>query len=436
VEWAWGLLAVVAAGGLLLVRGWLARRRNRRVLGGDGAVSRRALLARGREPLRRGQLELTRTTARWWDRREVLELGAARVVGVTMSPGGWRVRPDDLLVRLELADGTPARLVLHAEHGRLLDQVLGEPDPDRRALPPLTEEEVRPGRADAGEWLGRLAPYALRQLPDGGWASPRRPAGSRPAQLRWIARNLVAPLVVLTIAIGITAPWPYRWLVLHRSATATTTATSTGERVAGSEGRGPLPDDLTVTFADASGRQHRADVTTRANPPAGTIFTIRYAVDRPGWARLVGPADDLGWAALVALIATVLGAGWLAVTLTAAVTALRSIIRTRTAVARPALALLTADRYGEPVLLACDPLATPLQLVAIPLRRPLPHDAAAAFANGPVEVSARGALTAGSAVLTELPTDPPAVLVPAGPAEILDPADVVALLDTAALLRT
>ena len=136
--------------------------------------------------------------------------------------------------------------------------------------------------------------------------------------------------------------------------------------------------------------------------------------------RLGGAVPLLAWAA------------WGLVAVTAGNRAVRQALFGRR---RPALALLTANPAGRPVLLVCDPVLVPVRLLAVPLRPPLPHGAAAAFpADAALELTALGRLAAGEAVVAELPGPAARRLVPIAPAAEADRGMLGVLLDSAGAL--
>lgn len=301
-------------------------------------------------------------------------------------------------------------------------------------LPPLRDDDLQVAVGESPATLAaRLAPYARRQVPDDGWEEPRAPSGPRGrlAPVR-LLRALAGPAGALVLVAGLTGPLVYQWVLLERAPVATAVATSTGDVTA--DGLGPFPDQVTVRFRDGRGTPHLADVATTGSLPKGERATIEYAVGRPGWARLVGPADGLGNGALF-------GAGGAALTLLWAAWALWSlgssarIVRLAGREApRPAVGLLTADGDGAPVLVAADPLVTPPQFVAIPLLAPLPHGTAAAFAGVTTATfTAHGRLADGEVVVVEVP-GVAAPLQPRANAEIADNTALLDLLDSAGAL--
>ena len=297
------------------------------------------------------------------------------------------------------------------------------------ALPELTAQDVVAGNGEQPRAvLARLAPYAARQVPGGGWSRPGRPQGARTAVpvVRFLAR-LWAPLVVGGAVLLLTWPQPYRWWVLQTQETASASGTSTGEVVF--EGAGPLPGELTVEFPGPDGTLRRTDVATSSELPAGRPVQVVYAADDPERARLEGADDDLGRGALLGAVlvaGSVLLAGGRVVPLVRWRSRVR---RTRTAPARPALGLLTADPGGRPLMLLADPVVAPLRFTALPLAQPLPAGAAAAVHAG-VQVSAHGRLTAGEPVVLTV-AGVSAALLPAGPAVDVDAGDLLHLLDAA-----
>ena len=301
--------------------------------------------------------------------------------------------------------------------------------PPGTPLPALTAHELRTGNGEQpGAVLARLAPYAARQVPGGGWSHPRRPDGARTAVpvVRFMAR-LWVPLVVGAGVLLITWPQPQRWWVLQTQETASARGTSTGEVVF--DGFGPLPGELTVEFPGPDGATVRTDVATSSHLPAGQPVQVGYAVGDPGRARLQGPDDDLGRGALLGA-GLVAGSVLLAAGRVVPLVRWRSRVRrARTAPARPALALLTADPGGRPLVLLADPVVAPLRFAAVPLSQPLPAGAAGALHAG-VQVSVHGRLTAGEPVVLAV-AGVPAALLPAGPAVDLDAGDLLHLLDAA-----
>jgi hypothetical protein len=292
-------------------------------------------------------------------------------------------------------------------------------------LPALQDDDLRTAAGESpAALLARVAPYARRQVPEDGWEEPKRPSGPRgpwaPARL---GRALCGPAVALAVVAAITLPMPYQWFLLHRSATATAVATSSGDVTA--EGWGPLPDQVTLRFRDARGSSHLADVATVRPLPRGARAQIAYVVDRPGWAQVVGPADGLDRGAALAgggAALALLWAGWAIRSLGRAGRAIRQVAGEAP---RPAVGLLTADGDGGPVVVAADPLVTPPQLVTIPLLAPLPHRTAAAFAGVPAPtLTVHGRLADGELVVVEVP----------GAAAPLLPRDYAAATDIAALL--
>lgn len=305
-------------------------------------------------------------------------------------------------------------------------------------LPELQGGDLRlPATEPAAAVLARLAPYADRQRPADGWEKPSRPAGSRALTSPWdVARTLGPPAGALAVLLLLTAPWPYRWYVLHEGPTAVAAGTSTGEVQA--DRHGPVPGDTTVRFRTPSGLEVRADAATTRDLPEGTAVTVRYAVARPGQARLDGTGDGLDRGTALSVAGLLLGLGWGVRRGVSLLVSARAVRRALTERRRPALALLTADPVADPVLLVCDPLVAPVRLLAVPLRAPLPHGAAAAFpADAALAVTALGRLEDGAAVVTELPGAPARLLLPAMPAVEADPELLAELLDGAhALARS
>lgn len=301
-------------------------------------------------------------------------------------------------------------------------------------LPPLTEDDLLPTLTPPAAVLARLAPYAVRQLPDDGWQDARRPGGAgRVRLLGQVARALAGPAVALGLVAVLSAPWPYRWYVLQTTDTRLAAATSTGEEVIA--GPGPVPDDVTVTWTDTGGARRSADVATTRELPRGAAVTVRHATAKPGWARLDGEGDGLDRGAGLGALGGALALGVGAVRLAGVRRGLRAVRAAREAGPRPVLGLLTADPLGDPVLLVCDPVSVPVQLTAVPLRTPLPTGTAAAFAHaGVVALQARGRLGDGEAVVVEAPTPARSPLEPADAAWQPDVEELLVLLDSAGSL--
>lgn len=163
-------------------------------------------------------------------------------------------------------------------------------------------------------------------------------------------------------------------------------------------------------------------------------MTIEYAIDRPGWARLIGPTDGLGTGAAFAAGGAALTLLWAAWAVWSLGSYGRIIRLTGQQAARPALGLLTADGDGGPVVVTAEPLVTPPQFVVVPLLAPLPHGTATAFASGPTPmVTVHGRLADGEVVVIEVP-GAAAPLLPRGTAEAVDIATLLDLLDSAGAL--
>jgi len=221
--------------------------------------------------------------------------------------------------------------------------------------------------------------------------------------------------------------------VVSTSPTVAVTGTSTGEEV--TSGAGPIPAEYRVRYRDTDGVAHAADVATTRALPAGTPVVVRYASDRPGWARPDGPTDGLGRGAAMGVAGFLLALGWAGHRLAGVRAGVRAIRRAEGAPSRPALGVLTADPSGDPVLLVCDPAVVPVELYAVALRTPLPPGAAVAFCSATaVPLRVRGQLRQGAAVVVDLPGPHPATVWPSAPAWRPEPEDLLVVLDTVRLV--
>lgn len=303
----------------------------------------------------------------------------------------------------------------------------------------LTPSEHLPVR----DHLAALAPHARRQVPDDGWEDPRRPDGATaPARSIPPWRQFIGPAVALLILGGLTTPSAYCWLVMHAGDTLTATATA-GRRF--DDDHVPLlPDTLTVTFRDARGTGHAADVAGLGTLPPGPTIVISYAVDDPGQARLVGAHDGLTRGAGATAIGLLLIAGWVAWRALGVRQDRRALAQAAAGPPHPVLGLLTADPEGDPTLILCHPSMVPPQLYAIAIRPPLPHGTAAAFASSsPQRLRIRGQLAEGEQVMVDLPDlqtgtttrTATVTLLPCGVAWRPDVEDLRVLLDSVAALH-
>lgn len=301
-------------------------------------------------------------------------------------------------------------------------------------LPPLSEDDLRPTGEAAPEVLVRLAPYAVRQLPEGGWQDRRHPRGAaEPSSRRDLLRVMLGPAFALAIVAVLTAPWPYRWYVLHTQETAVVTAVSTGEEAI--SGPGPVPDDVTVRYRGTDGAEHRADLATTRELPRGLEVRVLYAVADPRWARLAEPDDGLTFGAGLGLVGALLAVGVGVRRAARAFARVRAVRAARSLSPRPVLGTLTADPFGEPLLLICDAVSLPVRLTAVPLRTPLPQGAAATFTSaGGVALHARGRLVEGEAIIVEVPGADPRGLQPTGPAWRPDTEELLMVLDSVSAL--
>ncbi|RBY96072.1 hypothetical protein DQ237_09245 [Blastococcus sp. TF02-8] len=333
--------------------------------------------------------------------------------GLFAAPGAWRlVRDRRRRLRPDEAPGPVVHL------------------PVDRELPALSEDELVPAREEQPSSLvARLTPYALRQVPENGWEEPRRPLGAgSPVAAHHVGLRLLGPVVALLLVLAITTPWPYRWYVLASGTTGTATGTVTDD--APVEGPGPLPDDVLVRYLTPGGSVHLADVATGRLPEPGETVTVQYAVDDPGWARLVGRDDRLGWGAVAGVAGVLLAAAWAGLRCRQMVTRVRAVRRIHSQPPRPAVGLLTADAQGDPIALVCDPVVSPARFVAVPLMTPLPQGTAAALAGEPeVALTAHGRLADGELVVLEVAGR--GALLPVGPASVPDASSLLLLLDSA-----
>jgi hypothetical protein len=238
------------------------------------------------------------------------------------------------------------------------------------------------------------------------------------------------PLFFLLAAVVLAWLCAGSWYVLAGRPTSTAAGISTGDL--STESHWPLPDMVTVRFPTSDGNVHEADVPTLASLPAGRRVTVEYAVGEPDAARLVGPADGLGRSAALTAAGVALVLLFIVYRVRSATAGLRAA---RTAAAlppNPVLGLLTADRAGNPLLLACSPAGSPLELYAVPLETPLPHGTAARFvAQRPLELRLRGRLTDRGTVVPEVGGT---LLWPAAPAALPAADDLVDLLDSVGAL--
>lgn len=307
-----------------------------------------------------------------------------------------------------------------------------DPSPRRRRpglLPGLREDDLLPGGESAPAVLGRLAPYAARQVPDGGWEDDQRPTGAgKRSGLVDIGQALLWPAVALGLAALLTAPLPLRWFLLQVHSTGAATATSTGEVTA--EGWGPVPNDVAVRYTDARGAEHVADVAASRALPEGTRIEVVYARDVPGVVRVRGAGDGLPLGGGLFLAGALVAAGFGVVRVRRALAGIRLTGEALGTDPRPVLGTLTADPNGEPLLLLADPAGTAVRLAAVPVRTPLPHGSVSAFPLGEgLRLHVRGELVDGTAVVAELPGGQ--VLRPAGPAWHPEPGELLVILDSA-----
>ncbi|MGZ4658435.1 MAG: hypothetical protein ACXVGE_16250 [Blastococcus sp.] len=302
------------------------------------------------------------------------------------------------------------------------------PDQDAPALSP---DDVHPIAGETpADLLRRLAPYAARQIPADGWEHPGLPAGAEPPQtVARVLRALATPAMILVPVLVLAWLSAATWYELATTTTTTAAGTSTGDT---SESHWPLPDSVTVRFQTSDRVEEFADVATLRSLPEGAPVTVEYSIVDPGTARLVGPADGLGRGVILPLAAAALLLVWSGRRARTAAAGVRAARAAAESPPNPALGLLTADRRGAPLLLACSPLVTPLQFLAVPLQTPLPHGVAAAFAANPgLGVRVRGRLAEHETVLAEVGG---AALRPAGPARRPDDDELVALLDSVGAL--
>jgi len=248
---------VLAATFLVGFVGFIVRRRSanrRRAAVDSGGTARgRALLSLAGERMRRGRLEVSERHVEW---RSLLgpdrvELSSARVLSAAIQPTGLRTQPDDTELRLELPDGTGARLILHTGDATLLVRVL-----DGR------------GREPAGRPTGTV--------------EKRRAA---PSRRRW-------PLV----SFGLAALWLVAWLVLllgGRTVDATVT---------GGDGAGVCD----VVWTDPDGTRHSATVDC-ADEAAGSRRAV-WALGPPLRGEAVDQAWTTGGILVVALLLATPGA--------------------------------------------------------------------------------------------------------------------------------
>lgn len=203
-------------------------------------------------------------------------------------------------------------------------------------------------------FLARLALHAARQVPDDGWQDARRPEGARTGSiLPAVGKVLLGPVFALGLVAVLTAPWPYRWYVLHTASTAVASGVSTGET--STSGPGPIPADITIRYRDADGAEHTADVATTRPLPKGIPLVVKHAVDKPGWVRLEGRGDGLDRGAALGLVGVLIALGWAGRRAVEATAGGRAVRRAKEAPPRPAVGTLTADPLGDPLLLVCDP---------------------------------------------------------------------------------
>lgn len=297
--------------------------------------------------------------------------------------------------------------------------------------PPLSAEDVRPLHDETpGQTLQRLAPRAVRQIPVDGWENAELPAGNGPPILfTRLLRAVGVPLFFLACAVVLTWLYAGSWYVLAGRATGTAAGISTGDQT---ESHWPLPDMVTVRYTTSDGNVHETDVPTLSSLPAGRRVTVEYAVGEPDAARLVGPADGLGRSAALTAAGVALVLLFLLFRVWTATAGLRAARTVADLPPNPVLGLLTADRAGSPLLLACSPAGTPFELYAIPLETPLPHGTAARFvAQRPLELRLRGSLTDGGTVVPEVGGS---LLWPAAPAALPDADELVVLLDSVGAL--
>ena len=298
--------------------------------------------------------------------------------------------------------------------------------------PPLSAEDVRPLPGETpGQTLQRLAARAVRQIPVDGWENAELPAGNGPPLLfTLLLRAVRVPVAVLVGAVVLAWLFAGSWYVLAGRDTSTAAGISTGD--VSTESHWPLPDMVTVRFPTSDGNVHEADVPTLTSLPEGRRVTVEYAVGQPGAARLVGPADGLGRSAALTTAGVALVLLFIGYRLRSATAGLRAARAAAELPPNPVIGLLTADRAGNPLLLACSPAGSPLELYAVPLETPLPHGTAARFvAQRPLELRLRGRLADGGTVVPEVGGT---LLWPAAPAALPDADDLVVLLDSVGAL--
>ncbi len=367
------------------------------------------------------------------------EVGDSRSVWALGPPfGGQAVDPDwtvgSVLLLGALVAVPAAVAVVTDRRRRSAPETARVPAPPPADLPELTTEDVVTHAHESPvRRLDRLAPYATRQLPQDGWSAAGRRGASDRSVVRVVARALLGPAVALAVVAVLAGGWSYRWYVLSSSPTVAVAGTSTGEEV--TSGAGPVPAEYRVRYHDTDGRAHAADVATTRVLPVGTPVVVRYAADRPGWARLDGPDDGLGRGAAMGVAGFLPALGWAGYRLAGVSAGVRAIRRAERAPSRPGLGVLTADPSGDPVLLVCDPAVVPVELYAVELRTPLPPGAAGVFRSATaVSLRIRGRLREGGAVVVDLPDPQPTTIWPAAPAWRPGPEDLLVLLDTARLV--
>jgi hypothetical protein len=244
-------------------------------------------------------------------------------------------------------------------------------------VPPA--EEDLPALAAGDLVYSRIAAAMRRRADLEGWAPPPAREGEQPGDPLWSGpargmatsalRWIVFPALFGALAVLYGWGWWGKALLFDPA----TGVGATGVVRGSYDPEGPLlPWEVRVEF-DAGGSRVEATVASRTALKEGAEVALRYDAGKPERARLAGPDDRTGRAALISGTVAAVCAGLVAWRLRRTWTTIAMLRRRRAQPPQPMRYVLFADFEGEPGVALFPVTGDPPPAAFVPLWAPLPR---------------------------------------------------------------